>query len=200
MDPLQLTIAGRQIDIGDALRSHARARLTTLATRYLDAGVDGSVNFIRDGSGYRTDCTLHLRSGLYLHTHGRSPDIYASFDQAAERLEKRLSRYKGRIRDHHGGAREALPMVPARDVVFQAPDPDAIVADANEPVVVSEATTQLRSLTVSEAVMQLDLADGPVVVFKNAAHGHINVVYRRADGHIGWIDPTLVTPSPAKAT
>jgi ribosomal subunit interface protein len=98
---MQLSIAGRQIDIGEALKTHARTRLSAMATKYLDATVDGSVNFSRDGAGYRTDCTVHLRSGLYLHTHGKSPDIYASFDSAAERLDKRLRRYKGRIRDHN---------------------------------------------------------------------------------------------------
>lgn len=190
MDPMQLFITGRQIDIGDALRNHARGRLSSIAGRFLDATVDGSVNFIREGTGYRTDCTVHLRSGLYLHTHGKSPDIYASFDQAAERLEKRLSRHKSRIRDHHTGGREQLPSSPARDVVFAAAD-DAAEAPATDPAVVAETTMQIRTLTVGEAVLQLDLAESPVVVFRNAGHGQVNVVYRRADGHIGWVDPTL---------
>jgi ribosomal subunit interface protein len=195
MDPMQLSITGRQIDIGEALRNHARSRLAATAGRYLDSTVDGTVNFVREGSGYRTDCTVHLRSGLYLHTHGKSPDIYASFDQAAERLEKRLSRYKSRLRDHHHGGREALPSTPARDVIFAAYDETVQHVEGSDPVVVAETTTTLRTLTVVEAVLQLDLADGPVVVFRNAGHGQINVVYRRPDGHIGWVDPTLGGPS-----
>lgn len=190
MDPMQLSITGRQIDIGDALRNHARGRLSSIAGRFLDSTVDGSVNFVREGAGYRTDCTVHLRSGLYLHTHGKSPDIYASFDQAAERLEKRLSRHKSRIRDHHNGGREQLPSSPARDVVLAAQD-EAVEAPANDPAVIAETTLQIRTLTVGEAVLQLDLAESPVVVFRNAGHGQVNVVYRRADGHIGWVDPTL---------
>jgi ribosomal subunit interface protein len=189
MDPMQLSITGRQIDIGEALRQHSRARLSAIAGRFLDATVDGAVNFVREGTGYRTDCTVHLRSGLYLHTHGKSPDIYASFDQAAERLEKRLSRYKSRLRDHHHVEREQLPASPARDSVIAADDEAS--APATDPAVVAETTMQVRTLTVGEAVLQLDLADGPVVVFRNAGHGQINVVYRRPDGHIGWIDPTL---------
>jgi ribosomal subunit interface protein len=198
MDPMQLSITGRQIDIGDALRNHARARLSSVTGRFLDAAVDGAVNFVREGTGYRTDCTVHLRSGLYLHTHGKSPDIYAAFDQAVEKLEKRLSRHKSKIRDHHNGARgEAPPPVDASYVTFAALG-DESAAGSNDPVVVAETTLQIRTLTVGEAVLQLDLADKPVVVFRNAGHGQINVVYRRADGHIGWVDPTL-SAAPAHA-
>jgi ribosomal subunit interface protein len=199
MDPMQLSITGRQIDIGDALRNHARARLSTVTGRYLDAAVDGAVNFVREGVGYRTDCTVHLRSGLYLHTHGRSPDIYASFDQAIEKLEKRLSRHKSKIRDHHNGMRgsEAPPPVEASYVTFSLPD-DGEATGSNAPAVIAETTTQIRTLTVGEAVLQLDLAEAPVLVFRNAGHGQINVVYRRGDGHIGWVDPTLQA-APASA-
>lgn len=194
MSPAHLSITGRQIDIGDALRAHARTRLGGIASRFLDATVDGAVNFVREGTGYRTDCTVHLRSGLYLHTHGKSPDIYASFDQAAERLEKRLSRYKERLRDHHHGNRTALPSSPARAVVLHPIDDDAPASGGSDPAVVTESTTDVRTLTVSEAVLQLELTDGPVVVFRNAGHGQINVVYRRPDGHIGWVDPTIGSP------
>jgi ribosomal subunit interface protein len=191
MDPMQLSITGRQIDIGDALRNHARARLSSVTGRFLDAAVDGAVNFAREGAGYRTDCTVHLRSGLYLHTHGKSPDIYAAFDQAVEKLEKRLSRHKSRIRDHHNGARgAAAPTEDATYITFAGPDDDGATGSP-DPAVVAETTMQIRTLTVGEAVLQLDLADAPVVVFRNAGHGQINVVYKRGDGHIGWVDPTL---------
>ena len=198
MNPMQLSITSRQIDIGDALRNHARARLSSVTGRFLDAAVDGTVNFIREGAGYRTDCTVHLRSGLYLHTHGKSPDIYAAFDQAVERLEKRLSRHKSKIRDHHNGARgEERPAAEAAYVTFSMPD-DPEATDTGDPTVVAETTLQVRTLTVGEAVLQLDLADAPVVVFRNAGHGQINVVYKRGDGHIGWVDPTLQA-APSKA-
>jgi ribosomal subunit interface protein len=198
MNPMQLSITGRQIDIGDALRNHARARLSSVTGRFLDAAVDGTVNFVREGAGYRTDCTVHLRSGLYLHTHGKSPDIYASFDQAVEKLEKRLSRHKSKIRDHHNGARgEVRPASEATYITFAAQD-DTEATGSNDPAVIAETTLQIRTLTVGEAVLQLDLAEAPVVVFRNAGHGQINVVYKRGDGHIGWVDPTL-QPAPPKA-
>jgi ribosomal subunit interface protein len=185
---MQLTITGKQIDIGAALRTYVETRLTNSVGKYFDRPVNGGVTFSRDGHAYRADCTLHLASGLYLQAQGRSTDIYASYDQAIEHLEKRLRRYKSRIRDHHNGsARAPFAASPARESVIAGDDGDA-EPDTLNPVVVSESTTQLRTLTVGEAVMQLDLGDTPALVFRNVAHGEINVVYRRPDGNIGWIE------------
>ena len=186
---MQLSITGKQIDIGNALRTHVQDRLIQSVGKYFDRPINGSVTFSRDGHEYRADCTVHLASGLHLQSQGRSTDIYASFDGAAQRMEKRLRRYKGRIRDHHNGARDVLAASPARERVIAGYDDDTSVEpDTLNPVIVSESATQLRTLTVGEAVMQLDLAETPALVFRNSAHGEINVVYRRADGNIGWID------------
>lgn len=187
---MQLSITGKQIDIGTALRTHVQERLSQSVGKYFDRPIDGSVTFSRDGHEYRADCTVHLASGLHLQSHGRSTDIYASFDGAAQRMEKRLRRYKGRIRDHHNGARDTLAASPARERIIASHDDDDMRTepDTLNPVIVSENVTQLRTLTVGEAVMQLDLAETPALVFRNSAHGEINVVYRRADGNIGWID------------
>lgn len=186
---MQLTITGKQIDIGAALRTYVQTRLKTSVGKYFDRPVDGSVTFSREGHAYRADCTLHLASGLYLQAQGRSTDIYASYDQAIEHLEKRLRRYKSRIRDHHtnGAARTPFDMSPARETVISSDD-EGSEPDTLNPVVVSESTTQLRTLTVGEAVMQLDLGEAPALVFRNVAHGEIDVVYRRPDGNIGWIE------------
>ncbi len=185
---MQLSITGKQIDIGAALRNHVEGRMTQSVGKYFDRPVDGSVTFSRDGHEYRADCTVHLASGLHLHAQDRSTDIYACFDGAIERMEKRLRRYKRRIRDHHNGTRSAGDSFPARESIIAAPGEDESEPDTLAPVVVSENPTQLRSLTVGEAVMQLDLMDAPAFVFRNSAHGGINVVYRRADGNIGWIE------------
>ena len=185
---MQLTITGKQIDIGSALRTHVESRMTLSVGKYFDRPVDGSVTFSRDGHEYRSDCTVHLASGLHLQAQGRSTDIYASFDGAIERMEKRLRRYKRRIRDHHNGARAAGESSPAREHVIAALGEGENEPESLNPVVVSESATQLRSLTVGEAVMQLDLMEAPAFVFRNSAHGEINVVYRRADGNIGWIE------------
>jgi len=188
---MQLNITGKQIDIGSALRTHVETRMAQSVAKYFDRTVDGLVTFARDGFEYRADCALHLASGLHLHAQGRSSDIYASFDMAAERMEKRLRRYKRRIRDHHNGARSELPVGAAREHIIAREDDDASEPESLTPVVVSETTLELRTLTVGEAVMQLDLTETPALVFRNSAHGEINVVYRRPDGHIGWIDPAL---------
>lgn len=188
---MKLTITGKQIDIGAALRTHVEQRMANAVTKYFDRTVDGAVTFVRDGFEYRADCSLHLASGLHLHAQARSSDIYASFDSAAERMEKRLRRYKSRLRDHHNGSRGAYPVSSAREQVFAADQDDGNEPASPAPVVVSENTLELRTLTVGEAVMQLDLTDKTAVVFRNSAHGEINIVYRRPDGNIGWIDPSL---------
>lgn len=188
---MHLNITGKQIDIGSALRTHVEARMAQTVAKYFDRTVDGAVTFVRDGFEYRADCALHLASGLHLQAQGRSTDIYASFDAAAERMEKRLRRYKSRLRDHHGGARGEIATSDARERIIASDDADGTEPAPLNPVVVSESTLQLRTLTVGEAVMQLDLTDKPAVVFRNSAHGEINVVYRRSDGNIGWIDPAL---------
>lgn len=185
---MQLTITGKQIDIGNALRGYVQSRMTQSVGRYFDRPVDGSVTFSRDGFEYRSDCSVHLASGLHLHSQARSTDIYASFDAAIERMEKRLRRYKERLRDHHNGSRAAFQASPAQERVISSQFHENAEPAPVNPVIVSENVTQLRTLTVGEAVMQLDLMEAPALVFRNSAHGAINVVYRRTDGNIGWID------------
>jgi ribosomal subunit interface protein len=187
---MQLSITGKQIDIGNSLRTYVQDKVVQSVGKYFDRPVDGAVTFSRDGHEYRADCMVHLASGLHLQAQGRSTDIYASFDTAIERMDNRLRRYKSRIRDHHNSARASFAVSPAREHII-APEADG---DANEPatlnpIIVSENVTQLKTLTVGEAVMQLDLMETPALVFRNSAHGEINVVYRRSDGNIGWIDP-----------
>jgi ribosomal subunit interface protein len=186
---MQLSITGKQIDIGASLRTYVQQKVTTSVGKYFDRPVDGGVTFSRDGHEYRADCTVHLSSGLHLQAQGRSTDIYASFDSAIERMEKRLRRYKSRIRDHHNGSKAGFSVSPAHErVIARDTDETASEPETLNPVIVSESMTQLKTLTVGEAVMQLDLSDAPALVFRNSAHGEINVVYRRADGHVGWID------------
>jgi ribosomal subunit interface protein len=184
---MELSITGKQIDIGNSLRTYVQSKIEQAISKYFDRPLDGHVTFSRDGHEYRTDCTIHLASGLYLQSQGRSTDIYASFDGAVDRMDKRVRRYKGKIKDHHAEDRAAFALSPAKEHVFDGED--SVEADTAGPVIVSEGTTQLRTLSVGEAVMQLDLMETPALVFKNGAHGGVNVVYRRSDGNIGWIDP-----------
>lgn len=185
---MSLRISGKNLEIGDALRGHIETRIVDSVGKYFDGGFDGRVTLERDGSGLRTECALHLDTGVNLQAGGHSADPHASFDMAAERIEKRLRRYKRRLKDHHGRRSEPVPA--ASYVIADMPDDEEVAADYN-PTIIAEESTNLDTLTVGGAVIALDLTDAPVVVFRHAVHGGISVVYRRRDGHIGWIDPSL---------
>lgn len=192
---MKVQVSGKQIDIGDALRSHVTARLTASVAKYFDNPIDGAVTFARDGSDYRAECAVHLRSGITLHAQGRSPDIYASYDMAVDRMETRLGRYKSRVKGHHNHTRGPLPTSPAQSYVIAAEVEGQEEPATLEPLVIAEAPAEVRTWTVGEAVMQLNLAEAPALLFRNSANGGLNVVYRRPDGNIGWIDPSF---DPAK--
>ena len=192
-------VSGKNLDIGEALRTRVNARIAEATAKYFDGGFSGHVTIGKDGFGFRTECVIHLDSGIVLEADAVAADAYASADQAAERLEKRLRRYKGRLKDHqarHAGrasGQRALGGPASTSYVIAAPEHDADeeVAQWN-PVIIAESTTTLKRLSVSEAVLELDMTGVAVVVFRHAGHGHVNLVYRRADGHIGWIDPPMV--------
>ena len=185
-----LRISGKSVDIGEAFRGHVEAKIGDALEKYFDGGFTGHVTVEREGPGFRTDCAIHLDTGVVLKAEGRAQDVYQSFDMAAERIDKRLRRYKRRLKDHHHRNRGGDGM-PATEYVLAAPDEDTEVAPDTDPVVIAEQATNLETMTVGGAVMAMDLTDAPVVVFRNAGHGGVNVVYRRRDGHIGWIDPSL---------
>lgn len=188
-------ISGKNFNIGEALRVHVRERVESAASRYFDGSVSGHVVLDHEGSGYRTDCTLHLASGVTMHSEGRAQEPYASFDQAADRLERRLSRYKRRLKDHHSGAAPNMMAQVAGDMiadyVIQGMDDEEVGSDFHA-VVVAERTSAMKTMPVSEAVMELDFTGAPVQVFRHAGNGRVNIVYRRPDGNIGWIDPGAV--------
>jgi ribosomal subunit interface protein len=186
---MALRISGKNVDIGDAFRSHVEGRVGDAVDKYFDGGFTGHVTVEREGPGFRTDCAIHLDTGVVLKAEGRAQDVYQSFDMAAERIDKRLRRYKRRLKDHHH--RKRGDGMPATEYVLAAPDDETEVAPDTDPVVIAEQATNLDTMTVGGAVMAMDLTDAPVVVFRNAGHGGVNVVYRRSDGHIGWIDPSL---------
>jgi ribosomal subunit interface protein len=193
---MSLRVSGKNLDIGEALRTHVQQRITAMIAKYFDGQITtGHVTLAPEGSGFRTECALHLSSGMTLEAEGKAHEPYASFDQAAERIEKRLRRYKGRLKSHHplgtGGAEQSMP-----DYVLASPDPEVDADEAFKPVIVAESTSRLRELSVSAAVMDLDLTGAAFVVFRHAGNGRVNIVYRRQDGHIGWIDPPAA-PAPA---
>ena len=183
-----LRISGKSIDIGDSLRGRVEDRIAVAVGKYVDGGYDANVTVEREGSGFRSDCTIHLDTGIVLRGEGNDPDAYQSFDAAAERIEKRLRRYKRRLKDHKGAPRGET--IAAASYVIAAPDEEGEAVVDDKPVIIAEEATSLATMSVGHAVMELDLADKPVLVFRHAVHGGINVVYRRRDGNIGWIDPS----------
>jgi ribosomal subunit interface protein len=188
---MKVQVSGQRIDVGDALRSHVTARLNASVAKYFDNPIDGAVTFARDGNDYRSECAVHLKSGITLHAQGRSPDIYASYDMAVDRMETRLRRYKSRLKGHHNHAQGAVQSSPAQSYVIAAEEEGQEEPKTLEPLIIAEASSEVRTWTVGEAVMQLNLAEAPALLFRNSAHGGLNVVYRRPDGNVGWIDPSF---------
>jgi ribosomal subunit interface protein len=185
---MSLRISGKNLDIGDALRGQIEGRIGEAVAKYFDGGHTGHVTVEREGPGFKTECAIHLDTGIVLQAVGRAVDPHLSFDLAADRIETRLRRYKRRLRDHHHAKRD--DSVPATSYVLaDFAEEEEVTADYN-PTIIAEETTSLETLTVGGAVVAMDLSEAPVVVFRHAVHGGINVVYRRNDGHIGWIDPS----------
>jgi ribosomal subunit interface protein len=199
---MSFRVSGKNLDIGQALRERVSARIADALEKHFqgEGGHTGHATVSRDGFGFRTECTIHLPSGITLEAEAMAADPYASADQAALRIEKRLRRYKRRLKDRHaqranGNGASYGDSVDAPTYVLTAPESEG-EDEVHEfsPTVVAESTTSLKRLPVSEAVMELDLTGAAVIVFRHAGHGRVNIVYRRPDGHIGWVDPPAMEP------
>ncbi len=191
---MTLRVSGKNLHIGESLREHARDRVGAVIGRYFEGEPVGHVTVEPEGSSFRADLVLHLPSGITLQAESRAHDPYAVVNQAVERIETRLRRHKHRLTGRHSPpapdpAAEAALLV--ADYVIEAPGEDG-AETVFSPVIVAETRTALRALSVSAAVLELDLSGVPVLVFRHATTASVNIVYRRSDGHIGWIDPSGV--------
>ncbi len=197
---MTLRISGKSISVGDALRGRVSERTDEVLRKYFDGNYSGHITLSKDGFGFRTDCALHLDSGITLEADSNAADAYASADQALLMIEKRLRRYKSRLKDRSARkahvASEALAEIntalDAPSYVIEAPGEGDEEVTGYSPVIIAEATTSLKRLSVSEAVMELDLTGAACIVFQHGGSGRVNIIYRRLDGHIGWIDPPVV--------
>lgn len=195
---MQLSVSGKHIDVGDALRGHVANAIQPVVDRYFGAAIEAKVLFARERHLFCADIAVHVARGMTVQSRGEAPDAYAAFDAAADRLETRLQRYKGRLVDRRRekpAIEERPETVPhyvlAADAGTRAEDPEH-----GRPAVIAEHVSEVAALSVSEAVMRLDLGELPILMFRNRATQRINVIYRRPDGTVGWLDPQ---PSPGAA-
>jgi ribosomal subunit interface protein len=189
---MTIQITGKNLDLGSALRSYATEKVEKILEKYESRGISANIFIEKEHGQFNTTCTVHLASGFSLQAKGRAEEAHPSVDESIEHLEKRLRRYKRRLRDHHQheAARTQFAALNAIDYVIRH-NRDDEEAEENElaPAIVAEAQTEIHEFSVGDAVMAMDLADKAFLIFTNASHGRLNVVYRRDDGHIGWIDP-----------
>ncbi|WP_428484357.1 ribosome hibernation-promoting factor, HPF/YfiA family [Rhodopila sp.] len=193
---MQITVSGKQVDLSDALRTRVSTQLETIAGKYFDHALEAHVTFSRARSFFACDINVHAGRGLQLRGEGEAAEANAAFDDAAEHIAKRLRRYRRRVNGHARDLAHRANPEAARQFILKEHGVNADVAEAEGrnlaeayATVIAETQTEITTLSVGEAVMRMDLADQVVMMFRNSASGVLNVVYRRADGHIGWIDP-----------
>lgn len=195
---MQVQVSGKHVDVGEALRARVSDEIAQSIGKYFDRGGAAEVVVSKDGYAFRVDCSVKLASGQQLISHGSGGDAHAAFDAALAKIDTRIRRYKRRLKSHSAAA-TAKQVENAAMFVLRAPEGDDLDEDwdvetdhptgAPAAMVIAETQAAMKTMTVSMAVMELDLTGYPAIVFRNAAHGGISVVYRRPDGNIGWIDP-----------
>ena len=194
---MQIQITGKHMDLGGALRSRIEEGLEAAVSKYFNRTGEASVFVSQHGHLVEVDCNVHLPSGIVLQSTGKATDPYAALEDSLDKMEKRVRRYKRRLKDHHANPAAPLPAEVATSAVLtlngRAADAEQIddeVVDVSDvPLTVAETSVSIRKMSVSEAVMQLELQEVPALMFRNSGHDGLNMVYRRPDGHIGWVDP-----------
>jgi len=188
---MQVSVSGKQLDVGDAFRDHIEHTLLAVVDKYFGNALDAHAVLSREAHLYRADVAVHVGHNILVQCHAEADAPYPAFDSAAERIAKRLRRYKRRLRAHHKHQGQRAASFQAQQYILAAArdDGEDEPAESDKPVIIAELTTAIDSMTVGEAVMRLDLADLPAMLFRNSAHGELNMVYRRPDGNIGWVDP-----------
>lgn len=187
---MRYKISGKQIDIGESLQQHVETELGEVVRKYAERPTDANVIFSRSAHEYVCETTVHLSTGLTAQAKAHATEIYAAFEACCDKMETQLRRYKRRLKDHHRDRSEPVELFGASSYILASEDSDqAAEPESLQPIIVAEMETKIPSLSVGEAVMQMELAGAPVLVFRNEGKDGLNVVYRRDDGNIGWIDP-----------
>lgn len=191
---MQIQIAGKHIELGESLRGRIAEGLEASVRKYFDRPSEGNVTVSKAGHETEVDCQVHLPSGIVLQSQGKASDPYAALENALDKMEKRVRRYKRRLKDHHRPNRTPMHAEEVPAFVLKSrdeADDDAAQNDDSMPLVVAETAEKIKTMSVAEAVMQLELAEQPALLFKHATTNRINLVFRRADGNIGWVDPDM---------
>jgi ribosomal subunit interface protein len=188
---MTLRVSGKNMDVGEALRARAEGHFDSVVKKYFDGGYTGHLTLEPEGSGFCADCLVHLDSGAVLQASAYGGDAISAYEILTETIEKRLRRYNRKLKQHRKTNGNGADTLEAQAYVLASPDDDEELGEDYSPPVIAETTKALRQMSVEEAVMELDLTQADVVMFRHAGHGGLNVVYRRADGNIGWIDPAL---------
>ncbi len=187
---MRYQISGKQIDIGAALQSHVQTELGGVVEKYAERPTDANVIFSKSAHEFVCETTVHLSTGLTAQAKAHATEIYAAFEACCDKMEKQLRRYKRRLKDHHRERSQPVELSGASAYILAAEeDTESQEPETLQPIIVAEMETKIPSLSVGEAVMQMELAGAPVLVFRNEGKDGLNVVYRRDDGNIGWIDP-----------
>lgn len=187
---MRYQISGKQIDIGEALTSHVKTSLDEVTGKYAGRPTDATVVFSRTAHQFACEITVHLSSGLTAQARGVANEIYAAFDAGSEKMDKQLRRYKRRLKDHYKPRSQPVEVMAASQYIVAATEESDEDAELPlSPTIIAEMETQIPTVSVGDAVMQMELANAPVFMFRNEKNGAINVVYQREDGNIGWIDP-----------
>jgi ribosomal subunit interface protein len=187
---MRYQISGRQIDVGNALQTHVREGLDTVVEKYSQRPTDAVVVFSRDAHQFVCEATVHLSTGLTAQARAMAGEVYAAFAACLDKMEKQLRRHKRRLKDHHRARSQPVEFGGGSSYVLaSSAEGEDAETDSLQPVIIAEMETRIPKLSAGEAVMQMELAEAPLLVFRNERHGGVNVVYRREDGNIGWIDP-----------
>ncbi len=186
---MRYQISGKQIDIGEALQTHVKTELGGTLDKYSGRPTDANVIFSKSGPEFVCEAVVHLSTGLTCQAKSHAHDIYASFDSCCEKMDKQLRRYKRRLKDHHSERTSPVELLDGSAYILAANGDSDEEVTTDAPMIIAEMETKIPELSVGDAVMQMELAHSTVQVFRNEKHGGLNVVYRRDDGNIGWVDP-----------
>jgi len=191
---MQIQISGKGMDVGDSLHTHVNSKLQQISEKYFENPIEAHVTFSKEAHQVRADVTVHVSRGIVVQGHETGGDAYAAFDTACDRIRKQLQKYKDRLKDHSQRMQEVEAQhesVMAQQYILSSDEEEKedIVDEGDQPAIIAEMATNIPTLSIPEAVMRLDLSNEPVIIFKNRSHEGLNVLYRRRDGNISWVDP-----------